>query len=96
MIKTRLVGLLSHAKKVHCLYHPVAVGGIALTGAGGIYDCRSFGVRGLSCGDRAGDRADDPDPRLGGGHTICMRTDGGKVFVSCMCRRQENFKRKDL
>lgn len=26
-------------QKVHCLHHPVAVGGIALAGTGSIYDC---------------------------------------------------------
>ena len=96
MIKTRLVGLLSHAKKyivytilwqwAALLSQVLAVFTIADLLERVVYRAVTVPVIEKTI----------TDPRTGGDHTICMRTDGGKVFVSCMCRCKENFKRKDL
>ncbi len=44
MIKTRLMGLLSHAKKVYCVYDFVAVGSPSVAGIGSLFYRRFTGT----------------------------------------------------
>ena len=73
MIKTRLVGLLSHAKK-YIVYTILWQWAALLSQVLAVFTIADLLER------------------------VAYRavTDGGKVFVSCMCRCKENFKRKDL
>lgn len=84
MIKTRLVGLLSHAK-VYRVHDSVAVGGASVAGDRGIYGRRSAGTGRVWCGNGSGCETDD----FYTGNCCCdplfLRADGRAVVVSCVC-----------
>ncbi len=78
MIKTRLVGLLSTRKKyiVYTILWQWAA--LAVTGDGGIYDCRSAGTGSVWCGDGGGCETDDFYPGNGCGDPIFAASGWGQ------------------
>ena len=96
MIKTRLVGLLSHAKK-YIVYTILWQWAALLSQVLAVFTIADLLERVVY---RAVTVPVIEKTIMILALVVIIRfvceTDGGKVFVSCMCRCKENFKRKDL
>lgn len=72
MIKTRLVGLLSHAKKIYRVHDSMAVDCVTFPGGSSIFHCRITGTGVVSERNRKSVRTDNSYAARGSAHPVLM------------------------